>query len=231
MNEHNEKVLKEALEILRKEEDAKILLEMEEAKKIPEFQVKEGEVERFLQQLEKNEAKKKPAKSRRPWLRAASIILVVAISAAVVTISVDGFFEKFTSFFTNFTSSEYASVKVGSEDDMLLSYNGQFVPTALPKGYEVDTIENGEDNYSLVLTNKKGNLIVIREMSTDLKSNIDTENADIVKEIEINGMEGVYVEKDDNERVALHNGEVMLYLCDDDNNVDLIGFAELIEKR
>ena len=134
MNEHNEKVLKEALEILRKEEDAKILLEMEEAKKIPEFQVKEGETERFLQQLEKNEAKKKHAKSGRPWLRAASIILVVAISAAVVTISVDGFFEKFTSFFTNFTSSEYASVKVGSEDDMFLSYNGQFVPTALPEG-------------------------------------------------------------------------------------------------
>lgn len=231
MNEHNEKVLKEALEILRKEEDAKILLEMEEAKKIPEFQVKEGEAERFLQQLEKNEAKKKPAKSRRPWLRAASIILVVAISAAVVTISVDGFFEKFTSFFTNFTSSEYASVKVGSEDDMFLSYNGQFVPTALPEGYEVENVVNATDRVEILLKNKNGCVIVIKEQSAELKSNIDTEDADVVKEVCVNGMSGLYVKKDDVETLALNSEKTILYLLDDNKAIDLVTFAELIEKR
>lgn len=231
MNEHNEKVLKEALEILRKEEDAKILQEMEEAKKIPEFQVKEGEAERFLQQLEKNEAKKKHAKSRRPWLRAASIIIVVAISAAVVTISVDGFFEKFTSFFTNFTSSEYASVKVGSEDDMFLSYNGQFVPTALPEGYEVENVVNATDRVEILLKNKNGCVIVIKEQSAELKSNIDTEDADVVKEVCVNGMSWLYVKKDDVETLALNSEKTILYLLDDNKAIDLVTFAELIEKR
>lgn len=231
MNEHNEKVLKEALEILRKEEDAKILLEMEEAKKIPEFQVKEGEAERFLQQLEKNEAKKKHAKSGRPWLRAASIILVVAISAAVVTISVDGFFEKFTSFFTNFTSSEYASVKVGSEDDMFLSYNGQFVPTALPEGYEVESMMSDDNKNEIVLKNNENCIIILKEQSTGLKSNIDNEDLDIVEEIEINGMKGLYFCKGDSENIFLSSGNSLLHIYDDDSELDLIGFAELIEKR
>ena len=231
MNEHNEKVLKEALEILRKEEDAKILLEMEEAKKIPEFQVKEGEAERFLQQLEKNEAKKKHAKSRRTWLRAASIILVVAISAAVVTISVDGFFEKFTSFFTNFTSSEYASVKVGSEDDMFLSYNGQFVPTVLPKGYVVEAVNNGSNKYEILLKNKNKCMIVLKEQSEDLKSNFDTEDAEAVKDITIKGVKGLYVEKGNLKKIAFCIDSVMLVITTDDPDLDLIGFAELIEKR
>lgn len=231
MNEHNEKVLKEALEILRKEEDAKILLEMEEAKKIPEFQVKEGEAERFLQQLEKNEAKKKPAKSRRPWLRAASIILVVAISTAVVTISVDGFFEKFTSFFTNFTSSEYATVDVGESDEMFSEYQGQFVPTALPEGYEVESVVNATDRFEILLNNKNGCFIVMKEQSAELKSNIDTEDADIVKDVCINGMTGLYVKKQNIEALLLNSGNTMLQITNDDPKVDLIGFAELIEKR
>lgn len=231
MNEHNEKVLKEALEILRKEEDAKILLEMEEAKKVPEFQVKDGEAERFLQQLEKNEAKKKHAKSGRPWLRAASIILVVAISAAVVTISVDGFLEKFTSFFTNFTSSEYATVDVGESDEMFSEYQGQFVLTALPKGYEVESINNDTDKNVIVLVNKEKNTIILKEQSADLKSNIDTEGADIVKEVCVNGMSGLYVKKDDVETLVLNSEKAMLYLLDDNKAIDLVAFAELIEKR
>lgn len=231
MNEHNEKVLKEALEILRKEEDAKILLEMEEAKKIPEFQVKEGEAERFLQQLEKNEAKKKPAKSRRPWLRAASIILVVAISAAVVTISVDGFFEKFTSFFTNFTSSEYATVDVGESDEMFSEYQGQFVPTVLPKGYEVEQIMSDGNKHEILLVNRNGYMILLKEQSTDLKSNLDTEDASIVKEIEINGMNGLYVEKGVTKKVTFVANSTMIVLSTDDETIDIVGFAELIEKR
>ena len=224
MNEYNEKVIKDALTLLRAEEDKKLLQEMEEAKKIPELQVKRGEAERFVKQHSRSA-------NHRPWLRAASIILVVALSVSVVTISVDAFREMFTSFFTNFVSSDYAGVKVGSEDDLFLEYNGQFIPSVLPEGYEVVSVVNATDRCELVLESENGCMIVIKEQSSDLKSNIDTEDADAVKEVEINEMKGIYVAKDNNERIALHNDEVMLYLCDDDCEMDLIGFAELLEKR
>ena len=133
MNEYNEKVIKEALTLLREKENEEIRKEMEEANKIPEFRVKEGEAERFVKQFEKK-------RSRKAWLRAASIVVVVVVSLAVVTLSVDGFREKFTSFFTNFTSEEYATVDVGESDEMFSEYQGQFVPTAIPEGYKVESV-------------------------------------------------------------------------------------------
>ena len=224
MNEYNEKVIKEALTLLREKENEEIRKEMEEANKIPEFRVKEGEAERFVKQFEKK-------RSRKAWLRAASIVVVVVVSLTVVTLSVDGFREKFTSFFTNFTSEEYAGVKVGEEDDLFMSYKGQFVPSVIPVGYEVESVVNGAAKFEITLKNKDGNMIVLKEQSIDLKSNIDTENANSVEEIEINGMSGLYFSKGNSENIFLNSSETMLHIVDDDEEVDLMGFAELIEKR
>lgn len=224
MNEYNEKVIKEALTLLREKENEEIRKEMEEANKIPEFRVKEGEAERFVKQFEKK-------RSRKAWLRAASIVVVVVVSLTVVTLSVDGFREKFTSFFTNFTSEEYATVDVGESDEMFSEYQGQFVPTAIPEGYKVEDIVNATDRFEILLENENGCMIVLKEQKTDLKSNIDTENSDVIKEVEINDMKGLYVENKETKRVALSTDDSMVYVTTDDPSVDLIGFAELIERR
>lgn len=224
MNEYNEKVIKEALTLLREKENEEIRKEMEEANKIPEFRVKEGEAERFVKQFEKK-------RSRKAWLRAASIVVVVVVSLTVVTLSVDGFREKFTSFFTNFTSEEYATVDVGESDEMFSEYQGQFVPTAIPEGYKVESVVNGAAKFEITLKNKDGNMIVLKEQSSDLKLNIDTENADILKDVEVNGVKGFYVEKDSTKKVVLSSDTVMIAITTDDDNLDLIGFAELLETR
>ena len=224
MNEYNEKVIKEALTLLREKENEEIRKEMEEANKIPEFRVKEGEAERFVKQFEKK-------RSRKAWLRAASIVVVMVVSLAVVTLSVDGFREKFTSFFTNFTSEEYAGVKVGEEDDLFMSYKGQFVPSVIPEGYKVESVVNDGNMFEIMLKNKQDCMIVLREQNSGLKSNIDTEDADLIRNIEINGMKGLYFQKDATENIFLNSGETMLHIYDDDSEVDLLGFAELMEKR
>lgn len=224
MNEYNEKVIKEALTLLREKENEEIRKEMEEANKIPEFRVKEGEAERFVKQFEKK-------RSRKAWLRAASIVVVVVVSLTVVTLSVDGFREKFTSFFTNFTSEEYATVDVGESDEMFSEYQGQFVPTAIPEGYKVEKAENDELKNVIVLKNKKQNTIVIKEQPAEMKSNIDAEDADVVEEMNINGIDSLYFKKENCENVVMHFGETMVHVYDDDSTFDLLGFAELIEKR
>lgn len=224
MNEYNEKVIKEALTLLREKENEEIRKEMEEANKIPEFRVKEGEAERFVKQFEKK-------RSRKAWLRAASIVVVMVVSLTVVTLSVDGFREKFTSFFTNFTSEEYAGVKVGEEDDLFMSYKGQFVPSVIPEGYEVESVVNSTEYFEISLTNKEDCMIVMREQSSAVKSNIDTEDADVINDVEINGMKGLYFKKGNSENILLNSNETMLHIVDNDEKVDLIGFVELIEKR
>lgn len=224
MNEYNEKVINEALTLLREKENEEIRKEMEEANKIPEFRVKEGEAERFVKQFEKK-------RSRKAWLRAASIVVVVVVSLTVVTLSVDGFREKFTSFFTNFTSEEYAGVKVGEEDDLFMSYKGQFVPSVIPEGYEIESVVSDENMFEIMLKNEQDCIIVLREQSAELKSNIDTEDADVIKDVEINGMKGLYFKKGNSENILLNSSETMLHIVDDDEEFDLMGFAELLEKR
>lgn len=224
MNEYNEKVIKEALTLLREKENEEIRKEMEEANKIPEFRVKEGEAERFVKQFEKK-------RSRKAWLRAASIVVVMVVSLTVVTLSVDGFREKFTSFFTNFTSEEYATVDVGESDEMFSEYQGQFVPTAIPEGYKVESVVNDGNMFEIMLKNEQDCMIVLREQNSGLKSNIDSEGAKEVKNIEISGMKGLYVRKDNIENIYLNSGEAMIFISDDDSNMDLIGFAELLERR
>lgn len=224
MNEYNEKVIKEALTLLREKENEEIRKEMEEANKIPEFRVKEGEAERFVKQFEKK-------RSRKAWLRAASIVVVMVVSLTVVTLSVDGFREKFTSFFTNFTSEEYATVDVGESDEMFSEYQGQFVPTAIPEGYKVESVVSDGNKNEIVLKNKEDCIVVLKEQSVDLKSNIDTEDADVIEDVEINGMKGLYFKKGNSENVFLNSGETMLHIVDDDEKFDLMGFATLIEKR
>lgn len=224
MNEYNEKVIKDALTILRDEQDKEFLKEIEEANNNPDFKVEKGEARRFVKEVSKT-------KNYRPMLRAASIVLIIAASLTAVTISVDGFREKFTSFFTNFVSSDYAGVKVGTDDDLFLDYQGRFVPSIIPAGYEVDSILNEGNKFEIALKSKNDTMIVLREQTIDLKSNIDTEDADVVEEIEINGMSGLYVKKGRKERIALDAGDVMICITDNDTQVDLIGFTELIEKR
>ena len=224
MNEYNEKVIKEALTLLREKENEEIRKEMEEANKIPEFRVKEGEAERFVKQFEKK-------RSRKAWLRAASIVVVVVVSLTVVTLSVDGFREKFTSFFTNFTSEEYAGVKVGEEDDLFMSYKGQFVPSVIPEGYEVESVVSDGNKNEIVLKNNNENMIVLREQSSGLKTNFDTEGASVVKDFTVNGLNGIYVKKENIQEVALCSDTVMIVLSTDDASFDMMGFAGLIEKR
>ena len=224
MNEYNEKVIKEALTLLREKENEEIRKEMEEANKIPEFRVKEGEAERFVKLFEKK-------RGRKAWLRAASIVVVVVVSLTVVTLSVDGFREKLTSFFTNFTSEEYATVDVGESDEMFSEYQGQFVPTAIPEGYKVESVVSDENMYEIMLKNEQDCIIVLREQSAELKSNIDTEDADIVQTLEIKDMKGLYIENKDTKRIVLSTDSSMIYVTTDDTDFDLIGFAELIERR
>ncbi|MBQ8227686.1 MAG: DUF4367 domain-containing protein [Clostridia bacterium] len=224
MNDYNEKVIKNVLDMKRAEEDAEFLKEIQEAKNNPAFKKKKNETKLFIKEVSKS-------KNHRPMLRAASIVLVVVASLAIVTVSVEGFGEKITSFFSNFVSSDYAAVDVDEEDNLFSEYKGMYVPTFIPEGYKVESVVNGEDIFELILKNNKKCMVIIREQSLDLKSNIDTEDADAVKEIEINGMNGLYVKKGQTERVVLVSDATMLYITDNDSNVDLIGFAELIEKR
>lgn len=228
MNEYNEQVLKEAMKKIVEEEYKEILKEMEIAKTIPEIQVKEGEAEAFVEKYMPRKSNKK-----KTLMRVASIAVAVLICFSAVTLSVDGFRNRFTEFLSNFSNSDHASVDIGNSknDELLLSYKGQYVPTYIPEGYTVTEVVNEKSMCSLTLESKNNMFIMMTEQSANIKTRIDTENADYVEDVEINNMKGLLVIKNDVANMILASDSAVLHFICSDPEIDLVGFAKLVERR
>lgn len=227
MNEYNERTLQNVLQDYREENDEELLREIEEAANDPLYQNREGEAEAFV----KANTTKSKKKVRKILFRAASVILVFVLSFAAVTVTVEGFREKIIQFFANFVNSDYIAIDSSEDDELLLTFEGQYVPSWIPTGYKISSVSNAAEKKEIVFTNSDGNMITYKEQITDVKSKIDSEECDDAENIEVNGLKGIYVEKEGIKRVALATENSILYITSDDPEIDLIGFAELIEKR
>lgn len=228
MNEYNEQVLKEAMKKIIEEENEEIFKEMEIAKTIPEIQVKEGEAEAFVEKYMSKKSNKK-----KTLMRVASIAVAVLVCFSAVTLSVDGFRNRFTEFLSNFSNSDHASVDIGNSknDELLLSYKGQYVPTYIPEGYTVTEVVNEKSMCSLTLENESNMFIMITEQSANIKSRMDTEGADSVENIEINNMKGLLVVKNGVTSIVLASDSTVLDFVCSDPEVNLKAFVQKVEKR
>lgn len=227
MTEYNERLLKNVLQDYREEYDAQLLKEIEEAKNNPLFQNKEGEAEAFAQKYSKKQKKK----SNKIFLRVASILLVMAIGFAFIPFTVEGRRSSLAEIIANFVNSEFVIFGNNENDNLLLSYEGEFFPTWIPDGYSVESVINNETKKEIVFSNSDNQVIVFKEQSLDIKMNIDYENIDNKKEIDIIGYKGIAFEMESMNRIVITTENSIIYILCDDSTVDLVGFAMKIEKR
>ena len=226
MNEYNERLLKNVLQDYREETDEQLLKEIEEAKNNPLFQNKEGEAEAFAADY----TKKPKKKYGRIFLKVASILVVIALCASFIPITVEGRKSTIAEIIANFVNSEFIAFDSNDDDNLLLSYEGEFVPSWIPDGYSVESINN-EPNIKEIVFSNSNNIIVFREQVVDFKQNVDYADADNLQNIEILGYNGILFTKDGINRIVITTEEANIYISCDDDTVDLIGFAEKIEKR
>lgn len=226
MNEYNERLLKNVLEDCREEQTEQLKKEIEAAKNNPLFQNKEGEAEAFALRY----TKKKNKKPIRLLLKVASVLLVLAISLTFIPFTVEGRKSTVAEIIANFVNSEFIAFDSNEDDKLLLSYEGKFVPTWIPDGYGVSKVNNEPDMKEIIFSNSK-NRIVFVEQILDVKTNIDYSDAENLQEIEVLGYKGMSFKKDGMNRIVITAENAVLYISSNDDSVDLIGFAELIEKR
>ena len=226
MNEYNERLLKNVLQDYREETDEQLLKEIEEAKNNPLFQNKEGEAEAFAADY----TKKPKKKYGRIFLKVASILVVIALCVSFIPITVEGRKSTIAEIIANFVNSEFIAFDSNDDDNLLLSYEGEFVPSWIPDGYSVESINN-EPNIKEIVFSNSNNIIVFREQVVDFKQNVDYADADNLQNIEILGYNGISFTKDGINRIVITTEEANIYISCDDDTVDLIGFAEKIEKR
>lgn len=227
MNEYNERTLKNVLEDYREEMDKEFLKEIAEAANDPLYQNREGEAEAFAKKYSNSKKKK----TKKILFRVASILLVLIIGLSIIPISVEGRKSSVAELIVNYISTEFLAVGSNDKDNLLLSYEGHYVPTWIPDGYEVESVTNKTDKKEIIFVNSQGNIITFNEQETETKINIDNENFKNAKNIEINGYKGLFSENDGINTIVLVTDDSTLYISSDDTVLDLIGFAKKIEKR
>ena len=229
MNEYNERILKNVLEDYIEENDEQLSKEIEEAKNDPRFQVKEGEARAFAMKHYKAKSKKK--KTASLILKIASVVLVIAIGVSFIPFSVEGKRSSFAEIIINFVNTEFLSLDSDESESLLLTYQGEFIPTWIPEGYIVESVNNTKEIKEILLKDNENHIILYREQHYNVKSNFDYKDGTNKKEISVLGYNGIYYEKDNVQYVSVITDSIILTVTCDDNNIDIIGFVNKIEKR
>ncbi|MBR3766915.1 MAG: DUF4367 domain-containing protein [Clostridia bacterium] len=227
MNEYNKRILQNVLQDHREENDIEFLKEIEEAANDPMYQNPEGAAEAFAEKYSKSSKKR----TKTFLFRAAAIILVITMGMSLIPITVKGTKGTLVQLIANFVNSEFISIGNDEKDKLLLSFEGQYVPTWIPDGYTISSVFNLSERKEITFTNANGKKIIYNEHSSDSQIRIDSNEYNSVENIEINGYKAVYAKTDEFQRVAITTDTVVVYITCEDATIDLIGFAELIEKR
>lgn len=226
MTEYNERLLKNVLQDVREEQDAELMKEIEEAKNNPMFANKENEAAEFAEKHTKKLKKKK----RKTIFKAAIIVIVSAVLLSFVPFNARGQRFSVAEIIMNFVNSEFLAFDSNEEDSLLLSYEGEYIPTYIPDGYSVESVNN-EPKIKEIVFSKDNKVIIFKEQDLDYKMNVDYTDGENLQKIEILGYNGMFFTKDGINRIVVSTDKINIYITCDDNNVDLIGFAEKIEKR
>lgn len=227
MNEYNERILKNVLQDIREENDDELLKEIEDAKNDPLFQIKDGEAEAFVKKHYKTQKKK----LNKIFIKVASILLAAAIGITFIPFTVEGRRSSLAEIISNCVNSEFIIFGNNENDNLLLSYEGEFVPTYIPEGYSVKSVTNTEDKKEIVFSDVDNHLIIFVEQNYDVKSNIDYKNTDHAEKIKVLEYDGVYYENDGIKYISFVAEKKCILISCDDSSVDLIGFSKKIEKR
>ena len=233
MNDYNKRFLKNALEDLRDENDKIFLKEIEDAANNPKLTNSEIDRSRIKKKVKKATAKRSPA--RKMLVRVASVFLVILIGFTVTTLSVKSLREKLWRFFTNAGNSSY-SVMVASEDpdtNELATYEGKYIPTFIPEGYSVSSIENSETFNMFTLADSDGHLISFSEFDKEFESKmqLDKESFDTYESRTVSGCQATLASKDDNFHLVIIEIDAVIYITFNDSEVDFFGFASHIQKK
>jgi len=130
-----------------------------------------------------------------------AVVFLVFIAILFFTYnSVEAFRVQVLNFILTF-EKEYTSLRlenVESGGNMIAGFSNTYAPTYIPEGYRIDNIMYMNNLKIIEYINDEENLISFYDSSQAGIANVDTENAEIVKFIKINDIEGLFVLKNSN---------------------------------
>lgn len=235
MTEYNKRVIKNVLEDMSERNDKVFLKEIEEIKNEPRFANTKDTDKKIQKALSDSSKGIKKKHRKKAIIRVASVILVLLACVSVATLSVKGFREKIWEFLTNIGNPSYSLFVSSGDDDAnkLSAYEGQYIPTWIPDGYEVSKINNINYLKTIKFENSDGKTISYTEYpkSNDAQFYIDKESSDSYEVSTVNGREIIIASKNGVITLVVKENDTIIHVLFNDTDVDVAGFASHIEKK
>lgn len=128
--------------------------------------------------------------------RASIAFLMLILSSAVVTMSVEAFRIKFLNLFIE-SGSDYNRVDFDSGNvntDVPADWQGHYYPSYIPEGYSLLQAQENDKTKMLYYMTEGGEMLFFTQTTGEMGLNIDSEGVDIVS-IPINDIDGYMIDK------------------------------------
>lgn len=119
------------------------------------------------------------------------IVIVLAFSAMMVTVK--AFRLQVLNFFVD---PKYTSVQLNEDENLMVSWTNDYVPTYVPKDYEVAGTSHSDAINKIVFKKPDNSSIIYTEYKSTSSIAVDTEGASLIETVKINGRDGTLTIKD-----------------------------------
>lgn len=164
--------------------------------------------------------------------KVAVIFLLLAISVAILTATVDAFRVRILSTISR-KGPKYIDIRVIDEKEEGISnikVNKYYLPEYIPNGFKLGSISDVENAKNIIYINKDNEKIEFNQAPNGTNFKIDSEKATI-EDIDINGIEGIIIVKKGITTLFWHNEEYSFYLSSSIEQEELILMARSIIKK
>lgn len=201
------------------------------------------ELDKKVREIIANHSKKTNHKRSRKAFKAAlprlvAVLVLIFVITTIFVANVEAIRIKVLNFMMDETE-KYTSVDIKEESDVLESesisraippdWEGQYAPTYIPEGFRITEAKNYNDTSSIVYLNDARQMILFQKWPREnVNLRIDTEGTDTTS-ININGFEGLLVEKDDIIRVMWYSDDVLFTISSQIDKNELIKIAESVQ--
>ncbi|MGO1652984.1 DUF4367 domain-containing protein [Senegalia sp. (in: firmicutes)] len=187
----------------------------------------------FNNDLKNKETKNKYKKKfKRIISKVAIIFLILFISIATLTVTVDAFRVKlFNTIIKN--TEKYLDIEVKEEskkDNIEQNIDGFYELEYIPNGFEINYIKDLGDTKIVNYINNKNEEILFNQSPNGTKFQLDSEEAE-VKEVDIMGNDGVILKKEGKTTLFWNNEEYSFHLLSTIDEEELISMAESLVKK
>jgi hypothetical protein len=214
-------------------EGKEILKEHEADKDNPEYQPSKEERKLFHKKLN-NELRKHKLRSivkttKKVLPKFAVIFLILAIGFTTLFMTVEAFRGVVLNFIVTFYDT-HVEVRLPSNNpsNIPISFSNGYIPTYIPKGYLINGISDMGEYKMIEYINDEGKFIDFYEFDSSMKTAIDTENADIIKSIKINGIDGIFVLKNEKANISWANAERVFLISAQLSEKEMVKIAESV---